>query len=178
MKVYKAHEISTSPHARSCLLHSRFYLLRQPSQSKMVSYKGFNVKVASQIDAHPLPEFSTAHGLGASSTVACYIPIYPGAQIWIEYSVDRPQPSEAIYVFKLFISGHFVTSWVCARTILEIRNADSVRIVPLSMVSKGRPSTACIRPRTVTLREVLLGNVRFSTIPKMSVVHQTQEITV
>lgn len=144
----------------------------------MVSYKGFNVNVASQIDAHPLPEFSTAQGLGPSSTVACYIPIYPGAQIWIEYSVDRPQPSEAIYLFKLFISSQFVTSWVGVRMSLQRLNTNSIRTVHPNMASKGKLSTACIQPNFPIVQAVLLDSVHFNTVTMMPTFRLIQETTV
>lgn len=115
MKVYKlmkGMKFFGQPLSLLCLPLSTFQKVSTLELIAMVSYKGFNIYVCSQIDAEPVPEFSTAQGFGASSSISCYVPIYPGAQIWIEYSVDRPQPPEAIYLFKLFISGHFVTSWV------------------------------------------------------------------
>jgi len=79
----------------------------------MVQFRGINVSAVSQIDARPLPEYSTASDFPDSGGVAaCYLPIYPGSQIWFEYSIDGPHPKNAMYLFKLFMDGHLVTSWV------------------------------------------------------------------
>ncbi|KAJ4511736.1 hypothetical protein HRR83_004225 [Exophiala dermatitidis] len=46
-------------------------------------------------------------------TASCYIPIYPGSQIWFEYTVDGPHPPGAAYFFKLFVNGKAVAAWDC-----------------------------------------------------------------
>lgn len=48
-----------------------------------------------------------------AATAACFIPVYPGSQIWLEYSISPPHPSNATYFFKLLHNGHLVTSWDC-----------------------------------------------------------------
>lgn len=79
----------------------------------MVQFRGININVVSQFDAKRLPEHSTARAFDDSGTVvACYIPIYAGAQIWLEYSIDGPHPPKAAYFFKMLINGQVVTSWV------------------------------------------------------------------
>lgn len=86
---------------------------RQFHAVKMVKFRGIHISVISQIDARPLPEYSTAHAFDASGcAVACYLPIYLGSQIWFEYSVEGPHPQNAMYLFKLFMDGRLVTSWV------------------------------------------------------------------
>lgn len=80
----------------------------------MVHIKGVNIHVVSQIDARRLPEYRISQVSGESdNVVSCYIPIYEGAQIWFEYSIDGPHPPHAMYLFKLFASGQLITSWVC-----------------------------------------------------------------
>ncbi|KAL2418112.1 hypothetical protein ABEF95_001036 [Exophiala dermatitidis] len=46
-------------------------------------------------------------------TASCYIPIYPGSQIWFEYTVDGPHPPGAAYLFKLIVNGKAVAAWDC-----------------------------------------------------------------
>ena len=48
---------------------------------------------------------------GSIST--CYVPSYPGSQIWFDYSVDNPHPPNAQYFFKLLHNGEVFTSWDC-----------------------------------------------------------------
>ena len=79
----------------------------------MVSFRGINVHIVTQMEARRLPEYSTAQAPpDRGPTVACYIPLYQGAQFWLEYSIDGPHPPNAMYLFKLYMNGHSVTSWV------------------------------------------------------------------
>ncbi|KIW35095.1 uncharacterized protein PV07_01815 [Cladophialophora immunda] len=96
----------------------------------MVKFRGIEICVISQFDICKLPEFqygkpsrpkdpfqlNTQHDDTPSSpypTAACFVPIYPGSQIWFEYTIDGPHPPEAAWFFKLFINGKVVTSWDC-----------------------------------------------------------------
>jgi hypothetical protein len=106
-------ELSSS----SCPLHHR--------KSNMVKFRGINVSIVSQFDIRKLPEFSPCEsndpfhqeGLALhpdnNSVASCYVPIYPGSQIWFEYSIDAPHPPDASYFFKLLHNGQVVTSWDC-----------------------------------------------------------------
>ncbi|OAP57489.1 hypothetical protein AYL99_08227 [Fonsecaea erecta] len=96
----------------------------------MVKFRGIEICIISQFDICKLPEFqyrkqsrisdpfqpNFQHDDPASlpyPTAACFVPIYPGSQIWFEYTVDGPHPPEAAWFFKLFINGQVVTSWDC-----------------------------------------------------------------
>ncbi|KIW78201.1 hypothetical protein Z517_08034 [Fonsecaea pedrosoi CBS 271.37] len=97
----------------------------------MVKLRGIEICIVSQFDICRLPEFqyhkpssgpkdpfqlNYQHENAPSSpypSVACFVPIYPGSQIWFEYTVDGPHPPEAAWFFKLLINGKVVTSWDC-----------------------------------------------------------------
>ncbi|OAL28428.1 hypothetical protein AYO22_02882 [Fonsecaea multimorphosa] len=97
----------------------------------MVKFRGIEIGIISQFDICKLPEFqyrkpsrvqdpfqvNYQQDGGPSSvpypTTACFVPIYPGSQIWFEYTIDGPHPPEAAWFFKLFINGKVVTSWDC-----------------------------------------------------------------
>lgn len=74
-------------------------------------FRGINIDVVSQFDAKRLAEYSTARFCDGR-VAACYLAIEPGAQIWLEYSIDGPHPDKAAYSFKLLIDGQIITSWV------------------------------------------------------------------
>jgi len=75
--------------------------------------RGVNVHAVSQIEASRLREYCSAPALDtARSTTACYISTIPGAQVWFEYSIDEPHPPNAMYLFKLFMNGQHITTWV------------------------------------------------------------------
>ena len=95
----------------------------------MVKFRGIEISIISQFDIRKLHEFrfrqyspspadpsSLANGPRPSSTNAiasCYVPIYPGSQIWFEYCIDAPHPEGSAYFFKLLLNGKVVTSWDC-----------------------------------------------------------------
>lgn len=96
----------------------------------MVKFRGIEINVISQFDICKLPEFAAtttsshgdpfqnaSYGNTTSSpsypTAICSVPIYPGSQIWFEYTVDGPHPVGAVYFFKLIINDMVVTSWDC-----------------------------------------------------------------
>jgi len=75
--------------------------------------RGVNIHAVSQIEACRLPEYGVAQNLDAAQSIAaCYIGIIPGAQLWYEYSMDEPHPSNAMYLLKLFMNGEHVVTWV------------------------------------------------------------------
>ena len=84
----------------------------------MVSFKGINVSIASSKDAGRAREYNISpeidHTYGLVTT--CHVPLLSGTQMWIEYSIDGPHPPGALYLFKLLIGDHNVSSWVCARS--------------------------------------------------------------
>jgi len=91
----------------------------------MVKFRGIEVSIISQFDIRKLPEFSPRtspdpfNTVGPSlrskdsMTASCYVPIYPGSQVWFEYTIDGPHPPGAAYFFKLLLNGNIITSWDC-----------------------------------------------------------------
>jgi hypothetical protein len=95
----------------------------------MVKFRGVEINVISQFDICKLPEYAATtsndtdpflianrsenHSAPSYPTATCYIPIYPGSQIWFEYTIDGPHPAGASYFFKLFVNGATITSWDC-----------------------------------------------------------------
>ena len=92
----------------------------------MVKFRGIEISIISQFDIRKLPEYrfrqtspspdrgqqrNSPHSLKA--TASCYVPIYPGSQIWFEYNVDGPHPPKAAYFFKLLFNGMVITSFDC-----------------------------------------------------------------
>ncbi|KAK4943568.1 hypothetical protein LTR10_016862 [Elasticomyces elasticus] len=118
------------------LSHIQHWTQFEPSESfhptnlPSMKFRGIEVCVISQFDICRLPEFhyptpsqpadpfqvaSNHEPLIASPfpTASCHVPIYPGSQIWFEYSIDSPHPPGAAYYFKLFINGKVITAWDC-----------------------------------------------------------------
>lgn len=100
----------------------------------MPTYRSINVALHSQFDIESLPEYytpphqhppSTSQARGASaisplvddttSTCSVYIPVLPGSQFWIAYSVSPPVPEGHYFLFKLFVDGIAVVSWSTGR---------------------------------------------------------------
>ena len=96
----------------------------------MVKFRGIEVSLISQFDIRKLPEFHLRQSspppdadpftdVDAAKTplptaiASCYVPIYPGSQIWFEYSIDGPHPPKAAYSFKLFFNDTVITTWDC-----------------------------------------------------------------
>jgi hypothetical protein len=91
----------------------------------MVKFRGIEVSIISQVDICRLPEYlypPTALPLNDSllppsspqyPVASCYVPIYPGSQIWLEYTIEGPHPPGAAYFFKLLVNGKEVTAWDC-----------------------------------------------------------------
>ena len=89
----------------------------------MVKFRGIEINVISQFDICKLPEFAATTSAHADPfqvapqpsypTATCCVPIYPGSQIWFEYTVGGPHPTGAIYFFKLIVNDVVVTSWDC-----------------------------------------------------------------
>lgn len=79
----------------------------------MVSFKGINVRVISQIEARRLSEYVSIADIGTDTATTCYVPIYPGAQVWLDYWIDQPHAPGSAWLFKLFINRKHVTSWDC-----------------------------------------------------------------
>ncbi|EXJ92497.1 hypothetical protein A1O3_01049 [Capronia epimyces CBS 606.96] len=100
----------------------------------MVKFRGIEVCIISQFDICRLPEFRypkpyqpadpfQVQGQGShapeeatsspSPTASCYVPVYPGSQIWFEYTIDGPHPPGAAYFFKMFLNGRAITAWDC-----------------------------------------------------------------
>lgn len=90
----------------------------------MVKFRGIEISIISQFDIRKLPEFrfrqtspspdrSKNAPHSPQATASCYVPIYPGSQIWFEYAIDGPHPPKAAYFFKLLFNGKVITSFDC-----------------------------------------------------------------
>ena len=102
----------------------------------MVKFRGIEINIISQFDICKLPEFAhenttTQDGFGdpfqdnandksaslppplCYPTASCSVPIYPGSQVWFEYTIDGPHPPNAVYFFKLIVNNAAVTGWDC-----------------------------------------------------------------
>lgn len=84
----------------------------------MVKNRGIEISIISQFDIRRLPELQgpapttkVENGKSKDNLVSCYVPVYPGSQIWFEYTIEPPHPPNAIYFFKLLINGQTITSW-------------------------------------------------------------------
>jgi hypothetical protein len=78
--------------------------------------------MVSQFDIRRLPElvapsdrdpFESSLPPDDKAIASCYIPIYPGSQLWFEYNLDGPHPPNASYLFKMLHNGKLVTSFDC-----------------------------------------------------------------
>lgn len=93
----------------------------------MVKFRGIDISIITQFDILKLPEYRyqpipsspdifrerSTVPTSKSPTASCYVSIYPGSQIWFEYSIDGPHPPKAAYFFKLLLNGNVLTSWDC-----------------------------------------------------------------
>lgn len=92
----------------------------------MVKFRGIDVSIISQFDIRKLPEFRLRHqspsptpnadgsrSPSSQAVASCYVPTYPGSQIWFEYCIDGPHPPGAAYFFKFLLDSKLVTSWDC-----------------------------------------------------------------
>lgn len=97
----------------------------------MPTYRSINIQLHSQFDIEALPEYIPrpqsyyeSQGIIATlpslvddrtSTCCVYVPVLPGSQFWISYSVSPPVPDEQHFLFKLFINGALIVSWSCGK---------------------------------------------------------------
>ena len=91
----------------------------------MVKFRGIELSIVSQFDIRKLPEYSPRDSADPfqcggptlqsdnNAVASCYVPIYPGSQVWFEYSIDGPHPPNASYFFKMTHNSQVVTSWDC-----------------------------------------------------------------
>jgi hypothetical protein len=86
----------------------------------MVKFRGIEISIISQFDIHKLPEFPFSADSTiplqqhrSNPTASCYVPIYPGSQVWFEYCIDGPHPPNAAYFFKFLLNGKVITKWDC-----------------------------------------------------------------
>jgi hypothetical protein len=84
----------------------------------MVKFRGIEISIVSQFDIRKIPEFVAMSNRDPfapddKATASCYVPIYPGSQLWFEYSLDGPHPPNASYLFKILHNSRFVTSFDC-----------------------------------------------------------------
>lgn len=98
--------------------HARF--------TTMPTYRSINIALHSQFDIETVPEYHPPplpfapppdHPAvaplidDATSTCSVYIPVLPGSQFWIVYSVSPPVPEGHYFLFKLYIDGDNIVSW-------------------------------------------------------------------
>ncbi|KAJ4304820.1 hypothetical protein N0V90_000348 [Kalmusia sp. IMI 367209] len=95
----------------------------------MPTYRSISIALHSQFDIQPYPEYlprpqsyyvmrgvTPAPPVPAfvdekTSTCSVYVPVYPGSQFWIRYSVLPPVPNDQQFLFKFYINGAHVVSW-------------------------------------------------------------------
>lgn len=93
----------------------------------MPTYRGISLELHSQFDIETIPEYRprpqehyAERGLSGkvppfidekSATCSVYVPVLPGSQFWIGYSVAQPVPEDQQFLFKLFINGAHIVSW-------------------------------------------------------------------
>jgi hypothetical protein len=101
------------------------------SPNAMPRYRSITIALHSQFDIETLPEyypppvapFPSSHRVSSSttpipplvddrtSTTSVHIPVLPGSQFWIAYSVSPPVPEGQYFLFKLYIDGKQVMNW-------------------------------------------------------------------
>jgi hypothetical protein len=98
----------------------------------MPTYRGISIELHSQYDIETLPEYyppsqdlCNSHGIDnakvpalvddAISACSVYVPVFPGSQFWINYSVSQPVPEDQHFLFKLFINEEHIVSWSCSK---------------------------------------------------------------
>jgi len=93
----------------------------------MPTYRSINIELHSQFDIETFPEYRprpqkhyAENGISGSiprfidektATCSVYVPVLPGSQFWIGYSVSPPVPEDQQFLFKLFINGAHIVSW-------------------------------------------------------------------
>lgn len=95
----------------------------------MPVYRSIRIALHSQFDIETLPEYyppPLASLIGTqrtcysdippfvdekTSTCSVHVPVFPGGQFWIAYSVAPPVPENQHFLFKLYIDGEKVMSW-------------------------------------------------------------------
>jgi hypothetical protein len=95
----------------------------------MPTYRSISIALHSQFDIETLPEYylpasspttysypTTTTSIppfieDTTSTCSVHIPVLPGSQFWIAYSVSPPVPKGHYFLFKLHIDGERVMSW-------------------------------------------------------------------
>jgi hypothetical protein len=131
----------------------------------MPTYRGIVVTLRSQFDVELLPEFPprlqqvyTDRGITKTvpplfdektSTCSVYVPVFPGSQFWIGYSVCPPVPEDQQFLFKLFINGAHIVSWSTGKEegwkgktmfgLYEIKDEDGNRRVEKRMLCFTTP---------------------------------------
>jgi hypothetical protein len=93
----------------------------------MPTYRSINIELHSQFDIETIPEYRPRlqeyyASIGnpgkvppfldeKTATCSVYIPVLPGSQFWIGYSVSPPVPEDQQFLFKLFINGAHIVNW-------------------------------------------------------------------
>lgn len=97
----------------------------------MPVYRGIVITLHSQFSIDIFPEFPARpqayyadRGITkkvpelfdeAESTCNVFVPVFPGSQFWISYTVRQPVPEDQQFFFKLYINGAHIVSWTTGK---------------------------------------------------------------
>ena len=103
----------------------------------MGQFNGIQVELVAQYDGRTISEYrptdmTIIDGVTqcqGNSIVACYVPYYRGAQVWVQYSVDPNSPYDK-HLFQLLHNGQMFTSWKCNAEAGYQGSIDSARKCP------------------------------------------------
>ena len=94
----------------------------------MPSYRSITISLISQYDILTIPEYNPPRPSSddpfvasqgpkhidiTKSIVSVYVPRFPRSQFWLCYSIRPPHPPNALYYFKVYLSGKELMSWGC-----------------------------------------------------------------
>ncbi len=131
----------------------------------MPTFCAVNTELASQFDAGLIQEFApvtgdktTSSGDSASksdanivfvdkakSLMSVFIPVYPGSQFWLAYTITGQVPPGMIYFFKFFIKDKHIVSW----GITEEQNYAGKLMFKLDQARRSRGGTSGVMVRYV-----------------------------
>ncbi|KAJ4319515.1 hypothetical protein N0V94_003849 [Neodidymelliopsis sp. IMI 364377] len=91
----------------------------------MPTHRSINVSLHSQFDIEIVPEYYPPPHLISpavaplvednTSTCNVFVPVLPGSQFWIVYSVSPPVPEGQFFLFKLYVDGEKLFSWAVGK---------------------------------------------------------------
>jgi hypothetical protein len=91
----------------------------------MPTHRSINIALHSQFDIEIVPEYyppphltsPTVAPLVEDNTSTCnvFVPVLPGSQFWIVYSISPPVPEGHFFLFKLYVDGEKLFSWAVGK---------------------------------------------------------------